>query len=110
MSAKTEALLTQLHELVVEREVSLYREHMLTAGKAEYWRRMSALARRLSEEDREILLSIVRTVAVDSLAMTFSVLSNEHQLNEIDELRLSADDESINEDLRSEYLAKLGPV
>ena len=74
-----ETFVKQVKKVVIDENNEIYRESFNSADDIdkvtdEYWKEALALFNKLNQNDREVLLKIMRQVSIDSVACIFGII------------------------------------
>ncbi len=108
---KPEELVKRLKNSVIDENQEIYRDIFLNTDLGEatdpYWQSALALFAKLSNEDREVLFSIIRQVSVDTISNVLGVLDGVAVLDGYDGefvLTTEGSSEELNGDLQDFFL------
>jgi hypothetical protein len=102
---------SQIRKSVIEENLSLYKDLFASTDVKEardpHWVRVSGLYSSLNNDDRRVLLDLIRQVMVDTISNVFAILDGVSQLEgQQGEFRLSASSqaEELNGELQDRLL------
>jgi len=105
-----QSLIAAIRDEVIEHSLSEYRGLLESAASTEatdaYWKEVLGLYRRLSPEDRDTLLRVIRQVMVDTVATMLHVLDGAGRLEGFPhDLAITACGRPLSPDLHDAFLA-----